>query len=64
MRFVESIESVAAFGGKFLEYILKAVLVKKEDMQICQSLTGFSLKELMLCINYSTKSCPWYSSVC
>jgi hypothetical protein len=41
MRVVESIESVAAFGGKFLEYILKAVLVKKEDIQICQSPHSF-----------------------
>jgi len=31
----------SSFWGKFLEYILKAVLVKKEDMQICQSLHRF-----------------------
>jgi hypothetical protein len=29
MRVVASIESVEAFGGKFLEYILKAALVKE-----------------------------------
>ena len=39
MHYYESsrIYRVSAFGGKFLEYILKVALAKKEYMQICQS---------------------------